>query len=97
MVLMDADGQNDPAEIPRLLEGLEGYDMCCGYRADRKDTIFKKIGSRIANRVRNRVLGEDIVDTEGRAVVLDLGLAKVASRPEMALTRTGATIMTKSR
>jgi dolichol-phosphate mannosyltransferase len=63
LVLMDADGQNDPADIPRLLEGLKDHDMCCGYRENRQDTLSKRWGSRLANRVRNRVLHEDIVDT----------------------------------
>jgi dolichol-phosphate mannosyltransferase len=63
IVLMDADGQNDPADIPRLVDELKNCDVCCGYRADRKDSAGKRIGSRLANRVRNWILGEDIVDT----------------------------------
>src|SRR5258708_33202920 len=53
VVLMDGDRQNDPADIPRLLAELErGADLVCGYRANRKDTIFKRLQSRIANSVR---------------------------------------------
>lgn len=63
IVLMDADGQNDPADIPRLLDELKKCDVCCGYRADRKDSAGKRIGSRLANRVRNWILREDIIDT----------------------------------
>jgi glycosyltransferase involved in cell wall biosynthesis len=63
IVFMDADGQNDPAGIPRLLDGLKDADMCCGYRANRKDSFSKVLGSRVANAVRNRVLGETIIDT----------------------------------
>jgi glycosyltransferase involved in cell wall biosynthesis len=63
IVTMDADGQNDPAEIPRLLEGLAGSDCCCGYRAKRQDTFSKRVGSRIGNGIRNWALGEAIVDT----------------------------------
>ena len=63
IVLMDADGQNDPAEIPRLLEGLKSHDVCCGYRANRQDSASKRIGSRLANRIRNWALGEDVIDT----------------------------------
>lgn len=63
VVTMDADGQNDPADIPRLLEQLDHCDMCCGYRAARQDTAGRKIGSRIANFVRNAVLRENIIDT----------------------------------
>lgn len=63
IAMMDADGQNDPADIPRLLDGLKTCDVCCGYRANRQDTVSKRLGSRLANRVRNWALGEDVVDT----------------------------------
>lgn len=63
LVTMDADGQNDPADIPRLLEALSSCDCCCGYRRERRDSWSKRWGSRLANRIRNRVLREDIIDT----------------------------------
>jgi dolichol-phosphate mannosyltransferase len=63
IVLMDADGQNDPADIPKLLDEIANCDVCCGYRASRQDTAGKRIGSRLANRVRNWILREDIIDT----------------------------------
>jgi glycosyltransferase involved in cell wall biosynthesis len=62
-VLMDADGQNDPNDIGRLVAELEGCDACCGIRAHRRDSWAKRLGSRIANGVRARVLGDGIVDT----------------------------------
>ena len=62
-VAMDADGQNDPNDIPRLLEELKQCDCCCGYRANRKDSFSRRYGSKLANFVRNAVLGESIVDT----------------------------------
>jgi glycosyltransferase involved in cell wall biosynthesis len=62
-VTLDADGQNDPADIPALVAGLETCDLCCGYRVRRQDVWSKRIGSRLANAVRNRVLGETIRDT----------------------------------
>jgi glycosyltransferase involved in cell wall biosynthesis len=51
IVTMDADRQNDPADIPKLLAKLdEGYDVVTGWRRDRKDTLLlRKIPSRIAN------------------------------------------------
>lgn len=63
LVTMDADGQNDPADIPQLLEALEGVDCVAGFRAHRQDTWSKRWGSRLANAVRGRVLGDGIRDT----------------------------------
>ncbi|MBT3191688.1 MAG: glycosyltransferase family 2 protein [Verrucomicrobia bacterium] len=63
IVTMDADGQNDPADIPRLLSELGSHDCCFGYRAEREDGFGKRIGSVIGNAVRNGILGESIRDT----------------------------------
>lgn len=63
IVTMDADGQNDPADLPALLAHLDDADVVCGYRARRRDTWSKRLGSRIGNGVRNAILGERIVDT----------------------------------
>src|SRR6476661_4346002 len=42
-VLLDGDLQNDPADIPKLIAEIEnGYDLVCGYRATRKDTLSKR-------------------------------------------------------
>lgn len=59
IVLMDADLQNDPADIPRLLAHLdEGHDLVAGWRADRKDAfVNRKLPSMIANRVISVVTG----------------------------------------
>ena len=53
VVTLDADRQNDPADIPALLAKIdEGYDMVCGWRHDRKDTfITRKLPSMLANRL----------------------------------------------
>lgn len=52
IVTMDSDLQNDPADIPRLLENLEeGYDCVSGWRKDRKDSLTKKIPSAIQTRL----------------------------------------------
>lgn len=53
IVLMDADLQNDPADIPAMLEKLEsGYDLVAGWRADRKDAFLnRRLPSMIANRI----------------------------------------------
>lgn len=62
-VTLDADGQNDPADIPALVARLAACDLCCGYRARRQDVWSKRIGSRLANAIRNRALRETIRDT----------------------------------
>ena len=62
-VTLDADGQNDPSDIPALVARLDSCDLCCGYRARRRDTWSKRFGSRLANAVRNRILRETIRDT----------------------------------
>ncbi len=63
LVSLDGDLQNDPSDIPRLLELLKDYDLVCGYRAKRKDTPAKRIASRIANFVRSRFVGDGVRDT----------------------------------
>ena len=63
-VLIDGDLQNDPADIPRLLAEIErGADLVCGYRAQRKDTVVKRITSRVANFVRSRFTRDGVRDT----------------------------------
>ena len=64
IVMIDADLQNDPADIPRLLAEISrGADLVCGYRAQRKDTIAKRLTSRIANFVRSRFTKDGVRDT----------------------------------
>jgi dolichol-phosphate mannosyltransferase len=63
-VLLDGDLQNDPADIPRLVAEIDrGADLVCGYRAQRKDTLVKRITSRIANFVRSRFTKDGVRDT----------------------------------
>ena len=62
VVTLDADLQNDPADIPRLLERMDGFDVVNGIRARRQDDWLRRISSRIANRVRNRVTRESVTD-----------------------------------
>jgi len=64
VVTLDADGQNDPADIPAVVARLgDDCDCCCGFRAHRMDKASRRWASRLANGIRNRALGEDIVDT----------------------------------
>ena len=64
LVLMDGDLQNDPADIPKLLDQIaRGADLACGYRAQRRDTRVKRLTSRIANAVRSRYTRDGVRDT----------------------------------
>src|SRR5947207_8244877 len=65
IITLDADLQNDPADIPVLLAELErsGAAAVAGYRVDRRDSGWKRLQSRIANGVRNRLNRETIRDT----------------------------------
>jgi len=64
LIPMDADLQNDPADISRLLEKLnEGYDVVSGWRKDRQDKLIsRKIPSQIANRVISWIGGVPLHD-----------------------------------
>jgi glycosyltransferase involved in cell wall biosynthesis len=64
IVLLDADLQNDPADIPMMLSKLdEGYDVVSGWRVKRKDTfITRTLPSRMANGLISRVTGVDLHD-----------------------------------
>lgn len=62
IVTMDADLQNDPGDIPALLEHIPTCDLVCGWRRRRSDTVLRRVSSRVANSVRNRLSGEHIRD-----------------------------------
>jgi glycosyltransferase involved in cell wall biosynthesis len=63
VVTMDADLQNDPHDIPKLLAALPGHDAVCGWRVDRRDPWTKRVASRVANVVRDRVTRDGVHDT----------------------------------
>jgi len=63
VVTLDGDLQNDPVDIPRLVEMLADWDGVCGIRHRRQDGRWKRFSSRVANAFRNWVTGDDIVDT----------------------------------
>ncbi|MEM6421453.1 MAG: glycosyltransferase family 2 protein, partial [Pseudomonadota bacterium] len=64
---LDGDGQNPPAELPKLiaplLDGDPGLGLVAGQRVDRQDTASKKLASRLANALRARLLGDETRDT----------------------------------
>ncbi len=65
VVSLDADLQNDPADIPAMMKKLEetASDMVIGVRVKRQDTWSKKIQSKIGNGVRNWITNDQITDT----------------------------------
>jgi dolichol-phosphate mannosyltransferase len=81
---LDGDGQNDPADIPNLIEARDtgghaaNLQLVAGYRKKRQDTRIKRLSSRIANGVRGSLLGDATPDTGCglklilRAAVLEL-------------------------
>ncbi|MCB1589076.1 MAG: glycosyltransferase family 2 protein [Xanthomonadales bacterium] len=65
---LDGDGQNDPADLPRLLQAIEerqdpNLKLIQGWRVSRRDTWLKRISSKIANRVRRGLLGDATPDS----------------------------------
>jgi glycosyltransferase involved in cell wall biosynthesis len=63
---LDADLQNDPADLPKLLEAVKQYDCVCGSRVAARaqgDSWVRQASSRIANGVRNRITRETVSDS----------------------------------
>jgi len=60
---LDSDLQNDPADIPRLIDALGDNDAVVGFRRKREDNFLRRISSRIANGIRNRLSHDSIIDT----------------------------------
>ena len=63
VITIDGDLQNDPEDIPMLLGHAQSFDLVCGWRANRHDSLVRKISSRIANTVRSAVTGDRVHDT----------------------------------
>ena len=67
LVTLDGDGQNDPADAPRLVDRLKAggssVGLVGGMRLKRQDSWSKRMGSKIGNGVRRRLLRDDAVDT----------------------------------
>jgi dolichol-phosphate mannosyltransferase len=60
---LDGDGQNDPADIPKLYEARHSAELVMGNRVQRRDTWLRHAQSRVANGVRGRLLGDGTPDT----------------------------------
>ena len=63
LATLDGDLQNDPADLPRLLEALDDCDLVCGVRTRRADTFTRRLSSKIARLARKLILGVDFADT----------------------------------
>src|SRR3989344_9630186 len=63
IVQMDGDLQNDPFDIPKLIDNIDGYDMVSGWRFDRKDSFSKKILSKFANCFRRLLIHDPVHDS----------------------------------
>ncbi len=84
IVTLDGDGQNDPADIPKLIQVMQEQgpdsklEMVAGYRKKRQDSWLKRVSSRVANGIRSRLLKDETPDTGcglklfSRAAFLDL-------------------------
>lgn len=73
---MDADLQTTPEDFNLLLDGMEGKSMMIGIRANRKDTFFKRIQSKIANGFRKMMTHDGATDTGCPLKILRLDVAK---------------------
>ncbi len=60
---LDADLQNDPADLPAMIDSLRGHDAVVGYRTKRHDPLLRRASSRIANAIRNSISEDRIRDT----------------------------------
>jgi dolichol-phosphate mannosyltransferase len=63
VITMDGDRQNDPTDIPKLIELSANSDLVCGIRRKRRDNILKRTISYLANTIRSRVCRDGIQDT----------------------------------
>ena len=63
VITLDADLQNDPADIAGMIEYLGKYDMVSGWRKERHDSWLTRVSSKIANTIRNKLSRENINDT----------------------------------
>lgn len=63
VITLDGDGQNDPKDIPQLIKLIQDCDLVCGMRLKRKDSLTKRLTSKIANFIRNRLCDDGVQDT----------------------------------
>ncbi len=77
IITMDADMQNDPADIPKMLELFDkGNDMVIGWRHKRKDTSSKRLASKIGNGFRKKLTQDNVHDTGCSLKIMRASMAK---------------------
>ncbi len=77
IITMDADMQNDPADIPKMLELFDkGNDMVIGWRHQRKDTSSKRLASKIGNAFRKSLTQDNVHDTGCSLKIMRASMAK---------------------
>lgn len=62
-ITMDGDRQNDPEDIPKMIEAMGNCDLICGHRVNRKDTVIKRVTSWLANFCRSRLCKDGVHDS----------------------------------
>jgi len=60
---LDGDLQNEPADLPKLLEAMDGCDFVCGVRKKRQDDWLRRVSTKVARKARHWVLKVDFCDT----------------------------------
>ncbi|MCF6213136.1 MAG: glycosyltransferase family 2 protein [Flavobacteriaceae bacterium] len=73
---IDADLQTSPFDFDKLLKDIDNYSAVVGYRGNRKDTLSKKIQSKIANNIRRALINDGIIDTGCPLKVIHVNVAK---------------------
>jgi dolichol-phosphate mannosyltransferase len=78
IITLDADLQNDPADIPAMLELARtgGYDLVCGWRQKVQESSVRKMSSHLANRIRRALLGDPAHDSGCTLKVMKSSFAK---------------------
>ncbi len=76
IITMDADLQNDPADLRQMIKHYGDYEMVNGWRFDRQDTLSKKIASKIGNGFRNWLTNETIHDTGCSLKIMNAAMLK---------------------
>lgn len=63
IITLDGDLQNDPRDIPKLIKKAKNYDLVCGWRHTRRDTLSKRLTSKISNKIRSKLCQDYMHDT----------------------------------